>query len=96
MKAFILDASIAIAWFFPSAPREKAALEKRVLFDDRVAPVPTIWRAEIVNFVSRQQVLGTISQAEAAEVLHQLVPLPAGVIDDPSPVSFSPCPPTFG
>jgi len=85
VKAFILDASLAIAWFFPSTPRETNALEKRVLFDDRVALVPTIWRAEIVNFISRLQVLGTISQAEAAEVLHQLVLLPVGVIDDPPP-----------
>jgi predicted nucleic acid-binding protein len=85
VRAFILDASMAVAWFLPSAPHDTTALEKRALLDERVALVPTIWRAEIVNFVSREQVSGSISQAEAVEELHQMVLLSFGVVDDPSP-----------
>ena len=45
VRAFILDASMAVAWFFPSAPHDATALEKRALLDEFVALIPTIWRA---------------------------------------------------
>ena len=88
MKAFILDASLAIAWFFPDPQDDPTAMAKRSLFDERVALVPTIWRAEIVNFVARQHMKGQINAAQAAEILHQIVQLPMGVVDDPTPAEL--------
>jgi len=38
VKAFVLDASMALEWFSEEASR--AALEKRSLLDNRVAVVP--------------------------------------------------------
>jgi len=75
VKAFILDASLAIVWFFPDEQNEPSAMGKRSLFDEHVALVPTIWRGEIVNFVARQHIKGRISAAQAAEMLHQLAQL---------------------
>ena len=88
MKAFILDASLAIAWFFPDPQDEPTAMGKRSLFDEQVALVPTIWRAEIVNFVARQHMKGQINAAQAAEILHQIVQLPIGVVEDPTPAEL--------
>ena len=88
MKAFILDASLAIAWFFPDPQDDPTAMAKRSLFDERVALVPTIWRAEIVNFVARQHMKGQINAAQEAEILHQIVQLPMGVVDDPTPAEL--------
>jgi predicted nucleic acid-binding protein len=85
VKAFILDASMALAWFFPHPEDEAATLDKRSLFDERVALVPSIWRAEIVNFIARQHNEGAISAAQAAETLHQIEQLPMGIVDDPAP-----------
>ena len=88
MKAFILDASLAIAWFVSDPQDGPTAMGKRSLFDERVALVPTIWRAEIVNFVARQHMKGQINAAQAAEILHQIVQLPMGVVDDPTPAEL--------
>ena len=63
-------------------------MRKRSLCDERVALVPTIWRPEIVNFVARQQMKGRITAAQAAEMLHQIIQLPMGVVDDPTPAEL--------
>ena len=88
MKAFILDASLAIAWFVSDPQDGPTAMRKRSLCDERVALVPTIWRPEIVNFVARQQMKGRITAAQAAEMLHQIIQLPMGVVDDPTPAEL--------
>ena len=88
MKAFILDASLAIAWFVSDPQDGPTAMGKRSLFDERVALVPTIWRAEIVTFIARQQTKGRMSAAQAAEMLHQIMQLPMGVVDDPTPAEL--------
>ncbi len=85
MRAFILDASLAPAWFFPHPEDEAITPDKRSLFDERVALVPTIWRAEVANFIARQQGKGGINAAQAAETLHQIAQLPMGFVDDPAP-----------
>jgi predicted nucleic acid-binding protein len=56
MDAFVLDASIAISWCFPSDPTENTAYSRAILelLETADAVVPEIWPFEIANgiFVS--------------------------------------------
>jgi len=82
VKAFVLDASLALEWFTTSASR--TVLAKRSLFDDRVAVVPHLWRFEVMNVVTTWQRSKTVSRAEAANILSDVMRLPFAVVDEGS------------
>lgn len=83
MRAFVLDASLALEWF--SKLPTKGALEKRALFDDRVALVPHLWRFEIMNALTTWQRRGDVNSAQCAAVLHDIMQLPFAVVDEGDP-----------
>ena len=83
MKAFVLDASLAMEWFSEEA--SEAALAKRSLFDDRVAVVPALWRFEVMNVIARWQRQSRITAAEATRVLSDALQLPYAVVEEGSP-----------
>ena len=80
MKAFVLDASLAMEWLSkdPSAP----ALAKTSLFDDRVAVVPALWRYEVMSVITRWQRQREITAAEAALLLSDAFQLPFAVVEE--------------
>jgi len=83
VKAFVLDASLALEWF--SEDPSATALAKRSLFDDRVAVVPALWRYEVMNVITRWQRQGEFTPAEAARVLSDALQLPFAVVEEGSP-----------
>lgn len=82
MRAFVLDASLALEWF--SKDPSAAALAKRSIFDDRVAVVPALWRYEVMNVIARWQRQGELTPAEAARVLSDALQLPFAVVEEGS------------
>jgi len=83
VKAFVLDPSLALEWFTTSASR--TVLAKRSLFDDRVAVVPHLWRFEVMNTVTTWQRSTTVSRAEEAHILSDVMRLPFAVVDEGRP-----------
>lgn len=87
MNAFVLDAALAVSWFFPTGREghEAAALEKRALFATDVALVTHLWSFEIVNFIAMQRRRNTITEAEGAWNLAQLLSIPFAAVSEGSP-----------
>lgn len=83
MKAFVLDASLAMEWL--SKDPSASALDKRSLFDDRVAVVPALWRYEVMSVITQWQRQGEITSAEAALLLSDALHLPFAVVEEGSP-----------
>lgn len=82
MRAFVLDASLALEWFTDGASED--ALFKRSLFDDRVAIVPHLWRFEVMNVITTWLRRGAVSDAESVRVLNDVMQLPFAVVDEGS------------
>lgn len=89
MNALVLDASMALEWFFPSPDvRESSdALAKRELANDAQLVVPHIWRFEILNFLSRQRRLGKLSEGESVAIATDLLGLPLAIVDEGDPAT---------
>ncbi len=83
MKTFVLDASLALEWFAVGASPE--VLAKRSLLDDHVAVVPTSWRFEVMNAVTTWRRRGDISHADCAVLLHDIMQIPFGTVDEGDP-----------
>ncbi len=83
MKTFVLDASLALEWFAAGASTE--VLAKRSLLDDHVAVVPTLWRFEVMNAVTTWRRRGDISHADCAVLLHDIMQIPFGTVDEGDP-----------
>ena len=83
MKTFVLDASLALEWFTEGASTE--VLAKRSLLDDHVAVVPTLWRFEVMNAVTTWRRRGDISHADCAVLLHDIMQIPFGTVDEGDP-----------
>ena len=83
MKTFVLDASLALEWFAVGASTE--VLAKRSLLDDHVAVVPTSWRFEVMNAVTTWRRRGDISHADCAVLLHDIMQIPFGTVDEGDP-----------
>lgn len=84
MKAYVLDASMALEWFFPDRDdaRSNEALEKRVLANDAPLVVPHIWRFEVLNFISRQRRLSALSESESVAIASDMLSLPLAIVDE--------------
>lgn len=87
MRAFVLDASVAISWCFPGDPTEDTSYGRRVLRElaSADAIVPEIWAFEIANaifvsFCKRKR----INETQVKEYLNLLKALPIRV--DPQDV----------
>jgi len=85
MRAFVLDASLAMEWFTTTASAE--ALAKRALFDERVAVVPHLWRFEVMNVVTTWLARGDASPALGTRILHDLLQLPLAIVDEGDPAA---------
>ncbi|MHB1212122.1 MAG: type II toxin-antitoxin system VapC family toxin [Candidatus Nanopelagicales bacterium] len=90
MKAVVLDASMALEWFFPdlSSPSSRSALGKRALLDTRVAIVPHVWRFEITNYFAGKLRRAEISAADATWNLAEMMRIPFAIADEGSSASM--------
>lgn len=68
MTAFVLDASIALAWcFYDEATPTTAALLDRL--EDEIAVVPAIWPLELGNILAGAERRGRLTPTRASEFL---------------------------
>jgi predicted nucleic acid-binding protein len=83
MKAFILDASVAISWCFPNDPTENTPYSRAILqrIEESDVVVPEIWAFEIANGIfvaySKRQ---RISEADIQEYIGLLESMPILVV----------------
>lgn len=84
MKAVVLDASMALEWFFPdpSSPLSASALEKRAILETRVAIVPHVWRFEIMNFFAGKLRRRGISEADVTWTMAEMMRIPFAIVDE--------------
>lgn len=75
MSAFVLDCSVAVAWLFDdeATPATDSLLDR---LKDRRAFVPSLWRLELGNVLSRAERHRRISAAQIAASLNLLDRLP--------------------
>ena len=83
MAAFVLDASVAISWCFPSDPSENTPYSRAILeqIEEADPVVPEIWPFEIANgiFVAYSK-RKRITEADIHEYVQLLESLPIRVI----------------
>ena len=76
MKQFVLDASVALAWFIDSPVPSYAADVREALLRGARAHVPALWHLEIANglvVAERRRILGPEDAIRAVGNLEQLV-----------------------
>ena len=95
MTYLVLDASMAIEWYFPGSAGD-AALDKRALLDDHLAVVTPIWPWEIINFWAGRLRNEIVTAEEAEEILLDMLALPFAVADPGSPGACLKLCATFG
>lgn len=69
MKRFVLDASVALAWFIDRPMAPYAARVKQRLLDGDRAVVPSRWRLEVANGFVVSERRGILTPSDMAEVL---------------------------
>jgi hypothetical protein len=84
MTAFVLDASVAVSWYFPGDPEDDTSYSRPVLglLATNDAIVPEIWAFEIANsiFVSFNK-RKRITERQIEDYLRRLKELPIIVED---------------
>lgn len=84
MKRFVLDASVALAWFIDPSVAPLAARIQRFLLQGDRAIVPHLWRPEVANgFVSAQK-RGILTAVRSAQAFAELDLLLAQSIENAS------------
>jgi predicted nucleic acid-binding protein len=77
VKRFILDASVAAAWFIDRPMDPYAEQIRQLLRHDWTAVVPALWQAEVANTFAtaeRRKFLSLVEVAEACALLQKLRP----------------------
>ncbi|MGA8345060.1 MAG: type II toxin-antitoxin system VapC family toxin [Candidatus Sulfotelmatobacter sp.] len=69
MKRFVLDASVALAWFIDRSIAPYATAVRKHLLDGSRAVVPALWQLEVVNGFVIAERRGVLTSAEAMGIL---------------------------
>ena len=79
----VIDASMALAWFFERSKASEAALADRVLatLPDYEAIVPVLWHAEVANALLIGERRGVASEAQVIDYTSRLSALPIATDD---------------
>ena len=72
MKRFVLDASIALAWFIDRPIAPHAQRVKQLLLHGHRAVVPALWQPEVANGFVVAERRGTLTASDIAEALQNL------------------------
>jgi len=83
VSAFVIDASVALAWCFDDEATEatRTLLDR---FEDERAEVPSLWHLELANALAMGERKGRITPARASEFIALIDGLPI-VIDERTP-----------
>jgi predicted nucleic acid-binding protein len=82
VKRFVLDASVALAWFLDRPAAQYANHVRQLLLGGNRAVVPALWQFEIANgFVSAER-RGILTPSDTAEALENLDLVIAEAIED--------------
>ncbi|HEV2715576.1 MAG TPA: type II toxin-antitoxin system VapC family toxin [Terriglobales bacterium] len=81
MKRFVLDASIALAWFLDQPIAPIASKARQALIDGSRAIVPALWLFEIANGFAVAERRALITEPEANQSLLELDQLLVQAID---------------
>ncbi len=82
MKRFVLDASIALAWFIDPVVAPLAERVQRFLLQDTRAVVPHLWRTEIANGFVVALKRGILTPVRSAQAFGELEILIAQSIEN--------------
>lgn len=77
MKRFVLDASVALAWFVDRPVNSYAEGIRQHLRGEWMATAPLLWQTEVANILAtaeRRKILSADEVAEASATLQQLSP----------------------
>jgi len=72
LKRFVLDASVALAWFIDRSIAPYAVSVRQLLLSGNRAVVPPLWQVEVWNGVVMAERRGVISASDTAELLQNL------------------------
>jgi predicted nucleic acid-binding protein len=84
VKRFVLDASIALAWFIDPTVAPLATRIQRFLLQGDRAIVPYLWRPEVANGFVMAQKRGNLTAARSAQAFAELDILLAQSIENVS------------
>lgn len=88
MTAFVLDASITLAWLFEDE-RSEAADELLARLDTETAAVPSVWPLEVANVIAGAERRRRITAARRAEFVAQLETFAIMVDEETADRAFS-------
>lgn len=72
MKRFVLDASVALAWFVDRPTAPYAGHIRQLLLNDYRAVVPVLWQLEIANGFIVAERRGVLTPSDTLEALQKL------------------------
>jgi predicted nucleic acid-binding protein len=88
LKRFVLDASLALAWFIDRPVAPYATRVQRLLLGGDRAVVPPLWRLEIANGFVVAERRGILTASDTAQILQNFQIVLTQAIED-SQQSFS-------
>jgi predicted nucleic acid-binding protein len=72
VKRFVLDASVALAWFLDRPTAQYADHIRQLLLKDHRAVVPALWQIEMANGFVVAERRGMLTPADTTDALHSL------------------------
>ena len=86
MKRFVLDASVALAWFLDRPTAQYADHVKQLLLRGARAVVPGLWHLEIANGFVMAERRGMLTPSETIEAMQNLEVVIGQAIESGDPV----------
>jgi predicted nucleic acid-binding protein len=89
VRRFVLDASVALAWFIDHPVAPYANRVKQLLLSGNRAVVPALWQLEVTNGFLVAERRGTLAPLDTSQALHNLeIMLAQGIEHSQEPVSM--------
>jgi predicted nucleic acid-binding protein len=89
MKRFVLDASVALAWFLDRPTAQHADHVRRLLLRGSRAVVPALWQLEVANGFTSAERRGILTPSDTTEALQSLEVVVGQAIEtSPDPISI--------
>ena len=83
MRAFVLDASVALGWMLDRPVPARAALARRLITAGEIPVVPILWRHEVSNAVVMAERRGRLTPSQVKTLTTDLEELSDGIEVDP-------------
>ena len=89
MRAFVADASVAVAWVHPGQATSETAALLQAIADGAVLTVPGIWPLEVANALVVLVRRGKLTEDDRRTALGWLRALPLDIDHDMAAIGFS-------